>query len=621
MSSNPFDVDGVDTQEVAPSAVQPQQNNINPFDEQEGQQPVAQTQQTTQPQEQPSTGNTFLDGVAALGMSLKRTSGGIEQQALAFKAQLPQFNLGEFAGKPIEQRQEELAKEQQINEQELAAAKKRSPWVAGGAELLGDVATGVALGGVTGIGKTVLGKAAAAASGGAIQSGLEYAQSDKERLTRAVLGGAVSGVVGGILNLPFKAIKKRIQGALTSSEGVSKFRDKMFDPKKAAAEDLAYNIETTVGRNLDEVKKVTQRNKDLNADTSPGELIGGDILRTAEGKNLPTTPQTRKIDKFLSKHDGAALENLQKTVDDMTPMGYKAAKKEAHNLYEEVKKIEVDPIITGDLLQNDVIRKTLLKIDKGDISDLQGLRNSNLHRLDGVKRRLDKDIYDAKGNIKPEYGDVLGPKREARELLMKKLAPYNKYTEARNVSQRVIVRGEYMKALAKKDTKPGQRGIHSVDEVYDALFSGDKKAKFLNDVQKTGGDIAHANRVVDLFDQIRNSPIRSLIQKPEGSTADVIAKGRIEGMIQDAINKFGTKEYHNAVLNLNLSGSKNWIKVVEKVYKEQDKNKRVLGFLEILQQAMDKASKTKVGKELGKVIPKTIGVSVSEPDTRQGYIQ
>ena len=481
---------------------------------------------------------------------------------------------------------------------------------------MGDIGAGALLTGGTGVAKTLLGKAVTGGTVAATEAGMQYASSDEERSNRM----GVSGAIGAALPLVGKILSKT-GDALVPGGDMAKYFHRMFSAKKAAVQDLAYNVKSEIGDDISKLTKSTDAAEKVGAELTPGQAIGGKILPAKESAKAISDESKRLVRKRVGQQESAALSKLDDTMADMTPKGIQKSQETVNNLYTKLDKLEVTDDVL-DTVKGDVnLTEVLDSINTGAESGVKHLADNSFTKMNKIKKVIDSRLYNSRKAIDPEKildPDVARALRESRAKLMKSMDKegFGKdYSEVLELGSRIKTRLKYLNILGKKTKGPRQDGVSTVDESYAALFNTKpKQDQFIADVRKTGGDPEQAKNVIKTLDQLRDSPLGKLLKKQDSKVAAGGGENTVMGAVKSFLDNLTLGRYNDAVLKLNLSGNK-WKTEVGKVLALPEKSEsRNMAMLKLLTKIMGKGVKPAVATKTAKVF-------VDEPEKKkQGYL-
>lgn len=119
----------------------------------------------------------------------------------------------------------------------------------------------------------------------------------------------------------------------------------------------------------------------------------------------------------------------------------------------------------------------------------------------------------------------------------------------------------------------------SLNQMFKKLWdTPNKQTNFLNLVEKSGGDVAHANDVISIVNQVRSSPLEALISRPNNNTS---LPSSVKSALTNFVSNLSTGRYNKAILNLSLDP--NWKEKVAEVMAKPTPVMQALGLSKILE--------------------------------------
>lgn len=119
----------------------------------------------------------------------------------------------------------------------------------------------------------------------------------------------------------------------------------------------------------------------------------------------------------------------------------------------------------------------------------------------------------------------------------------------------------------------------SLDQMFNKLWSTpQKQSNFLSLVEQSGGDVSHANDVISIVNQIRKSPLETLIAKPANNSA---LPSSVRSAVGNFVSNLSTGRYNKAILNLSLDPT--WKEKIAEVMAKPTPVMQTLGLSKILE--------------------------------------
>ncbi len=546
-------------------------------------------QQSTEQTKGADGPSTFMDFVDGFNRQFERyAEGGIQlglkgASALGLNTSNAQASLANI----------HTQKEQNYNE-----AFSRSPYAATTGAVLGSVGSAMAYGGpAVGSSAGLAAKTAAGAASGAGLGALEYATPEDSRLTRAAVGGTIGAAIPAAVD-----IGSNLLSAMVNKPGVSGYVAQLFTPKKAALQDIAYRAGTVVGEDTGKVAQSVKDATDLGITLTPGQALGSAGMR-AEEKSLALNDVSKRAANQVNTNSiNKIQEHIKGAIDDMAPAGTKELK---DDLYSKLGNLSADDETAKSLISNPIIGDRLAKINKAGSSTYRELPDNSVIKLDKVKQSIDEQLFndqhalDSSTKLDPIVRDGL---MDSRSQIVNSLdALHPEYAEARKVSQSLILQKQYNHLIDKVSLKEGNNLEPTFDDVNKALFGNTEKVKlFLQDIEKTGGDVRQAHKIVNVANQLYKSTLSNVTSKAGKFEGDVVPLyGRDSGLVQRMVNGLSGERYGKALLNLTIGGNK-WADEVTNILAAPKGPKQNIELLKALTKAgTSRAASTTVANEVG----------------------
>ena len=417
-----------------------------------------------------------------------------------------------------------------------------------------------------------------AATGGALGA-VQYGDATD----RAVAGtmGAAAGAAGGYV------MNKMFGGGNASQVKDVGLLQKMINPQKAAARTIA----NQVVESGDDVAAKGLAAKELGVSLTPGQKLGSSAAAKAETRIPIGSESMREAgSKYLKTQQKQLKAAVDDIVDNIVPGGEKAAREAQKKAYDRLATKMVPDKTQNKLLSNPIIDDELkaLNTNKYTTQAVRDLPDTSVLKLDKVKQEIDRSLYkDAALTADPDKAMGAETRRafqEARRLIVNSLdEAHPEYATTRKLSEKLILKNDLMDEIGKiaPEAGKGSRDI-SMDQLYQRLWNTpQKQQQFLDRLQSAGGDANHAQNVIEVMNQVRNSPIQSLLEKASPSQkVDVFGNpgGRIAAFMQDLTEG----KYNEAYLDMILDNKK-WEPAVEKLLNKKSQKTMLMGFKQLLQ--------------------------------------
>lgn len=457
------------------------------------------------------------------------------------------------------------------------------------------------------------GPGAAAAVGRGVASGAlagleDYSASDSERLTKTAVGGLAGGALTGAA-VGISALGK----TLFPSIGVSSFVQKVFSPKKAAIQDIAGNIKADAGNDAAAaLAKVNRVRAEGIQGRTPGEAIPGPITRAHELSAVADDIDKAAVAKVATTSQNYGKKEIYKAIANMATPQTKALQKDSFKAMAQeyidnsgklttaaptIEKRSVlgevggtEKYIPDVIKSNKILSQKYNNVMNAESSAVRNLPDNSVAKLHKIKDAIDADLYNAEPNKAGVIAKVISPDKknaliEAKSQLTSLLEQSPSYNAAMAATQKIKTQEWYEAAIRGKAVKAGQGGKLSVDELHQALFNSTaQKQKFIKDVAATGGDPEQAQKVLQLSDSLRQSPLMRVMKRMNSGESVVSVYGRDAGMIQNLVSKLTLDKYRKALLDVTLSGDK-WADDISKVLSAKEGASQAKKYFELMLKA------------------------------------
>ena len=429
-----------------------------------------------------------------------------------------------------------------------------------------------------------------AATGGALMGG-QYG-SPEQRQERGLYGAAMSGVFGAAGELGWMGAKSLLNSSATSSPGLLR---KLFKPEGAATQEIASNISNTT--NLNNMLVRGQAAERVGVTLTPGETVGGNILPQAEKGYLVSQQSKLEAAKYLNDRSSVLKTKVKDIIDNFVPEGDEVAQTTKAKMYEDLAPLQATSQTSEALLSHPVISNELQALNKNPLMPkaLREMPDNSVLKLDAVKKEIDSQLYNNKtflnGNEKTISASEKSVLQDARAQIVDRLdSEYPQYAQARKVAERLTLKSQINKELGM--IKPEPRAINgevTLDQMYNKLWSTpEKQSRFIEAVKRTGGNDYQASDVIQVLNQIRQSPLESLLKaKPEGVNAGTSIRGNlmngsatIFSRLSSFVDDLTLGRYNKALVDLTINGK--WKPEVAKLMSKPNEQTLLMTFKKVL---------------------------------------
>ena len=429
-----------------------------------------------------------------------------------------------------------------------------------------------------------------AATGGALMGG-QYG-SPEQRQERGLYGAAMSGVFGAAGELGWMGAKSLLNSSATSSPGLLR---KLFKPEAAATQEIASNISNTT--NLNNMLVRGQAAERVGVTLTPGETVGGNILPQAEKGYLVSQQSKLEAAKYLNDRSSVLKTKVKDLIDNFVPEGDEVAKTTKAKMYEDLAPLQATTQTSEALLSHPVISNELQALNKNPLMPkaLKEMPDNSVLKLDAVKKEIDSQLYNNKtflnGNEKTISASEKSVLQDARAQIVDRLdSEYPQYAQARKIAERLTLKSQINKELGM--IKPEPRAINgevTLDQMYNKLWSTpDKQSRFIEAVKRTGGSEYQASDVIQVLNQIRQSPLESLLKaKSEGVNVGTSIRGNlmngsatIFSRLSSFVDDLTLGRYNKALVDLTINGK--WKPEVAKLMSKPNEQTLLMTFKKLL---------------------------------------
>lgn len=441
------------------------------------------------------------------------------------------------------------------------------------------------------------------------------------------INAALGSVLGGLTNSIIPAIK-----SFSSSDYKSSLWTRVFNPKKAAIQDTAANMNTKLStvnpnnvigepikntpENVNTLEELLEPFDELNMSPLPGQAIGSSKLTSLENKAAESTglAGSEKIG-FAQQEEVNKLQNhLANTIKNMAPEETQAT---VEQLYSKMDELSVTGPEIETLTTNTMVSEYLRKLD-GVNSPLASLPDTSVAKLDYVKQSIGKRLWNDKHAIDPsntlpkEIKDSLTNTYEQINKTLSTAHP-ELYPVATAAAQKVSIQENYLDLVQKVRNSPGSNlnlpkdtkltpeqlnGYGELNKINTALFGDDNKIQaFLDDIKTVGGDIDTAKAIVEVSNKMAGVNVDKVLAQHTGGLKELANAGSKEGLIRNFMSTLFDTRYEKALLNLATSGDK-WRPLIKKEIINQTTNKED-GFMRLILKASKEPVKGAINAQIG----------------------
>lgn len=430
-----------------------------------------------------------------------------------------------------------------------------------------------------------------AATGGTLMSS-QYGDAE-QRKERGLYGAAMSGIFGAAGELGWMGAKSLLSSSAKTAPGLLR---KLFRPKDAAVQDIAHNISNTT-----DLPTLLQRGgaaERHGVTLTPGETLGGNVLPNVE-KNYSMSQQSQlEAAKYLNNRASTLKTKVKDIIDNFVPEGDEVAQTTKAKMYENLAPLQAKPKTSEALLSHPVISNELEALNKNPLMPkaIKDMPNNSVLKLDAIKKEIDSQLYNNKtflnGNEKTISASEKTVLQDARAQIVNRLdKEFPQYAQARKVAERLTLKSQITKEL--NSIKPEVRAINgeiSLEQMFNKLWNTPaKQERFIEAVKRTGGNDYQAADVIQILNQIRKSPLESLIKaKPEGINTGTSIRGNlmngsstIFSRMSSFVDELVMGKYNKAVIDLTLNGK--WKPEVAKLMSKPNETTMLMTLKKILE--------------------------------------
>lgn len=427
---------------------------------------------------------------------------------------------------------------------ELGSAREEAPVATTGGQILGTLGLGAAIpGGVAGkLGQRVLSGAAA----GGLLAGGQYTEEGESRLANTLQGAALGGSMVGLM---------------AAGKGLLRL-GKRFVPGRREA---ALGIKSQLGREgLERGEEVAQVAQKQGTFVTPGEAAGNIPLKVQEARLPVTEVQQGRITKALAERGKILKTKTLGLIDDIVPEGDRPAQEAAEGLYQKVRDIAVPKAKMNELLDDPILSKNLAKALQDVDYRMDKFEPNSIGRLNEFKKFLDHKI--SRGKFEGSVNRNLLNARGKLVSALDEAAP--DYAQARKISQRIIMKRDYLREMGDIKLEPGQKEP-TVGQIYGKLFGNkNKQQEFFDNVELSGGSVTQAKDVIKLLNAVDKTKISKLLTK-DLSLKTVQFGGDVSTRVAEKGWKALQGRYNDALLDISMNPK--WASELKSITKASDK--------------------------------------------------
>lgn len=343
---------------------------------------------------------------------------------------------------------------------------------------------------------------------------------------------------------------------------------------------------------------------------APSEAMGGRVMPSKTAAMRLTEPEQFELGNKLAEREDNVVGKIHKIINDFVPEGDIKASELQQQLYKQLPSTDVHPDVISELKNNPNIADEFNKFSSlKHTQENANLSDTNLTKLDLIKRQLDHQLYSGKSLLNGQERDLEGTELQALQqargqvvnaidnaspkITMPDGSTSSVSQQARQLSERMFMKRDMMDQLNLVGEKAGEIDQQPLNKIYNRLWNTpEKQNNFLEAVNSSGGDVNTAKNVITFVNQIRNSPLESLVKKP-AEVGESPLKGGSEGMIHTFVNKLFKGNYNKELFDLTIN-SKKWQTAVNTIMNKPNANGAIGAFKTLL----DNVKNTKVGSFL-----------------------
>lgn len=340
---------------------------------------------------------------------------------------------------------------------------------------------------------------------------------------------------------------------------------------------------------------------------APAEAIGGRVLPAKTAAMRLTEGEQFQLGNKLAQRESNVVGKIHDIINNFVPEGDVKASQLQKQLYDQLPNNSVHPDVVSTLKQNPNIASEFDNF--GSLKHTQetaSLPDNSISKLDLIKRQFDHQLYNGKSLLNGQERDLLPEEKQALQQARSQVVdaidsaspkitnPDGTVTsvsqQARQLSERMIMKRDMMDQLNLVGEKAGEIDQQPLNKIYNRLWNTpEKQDNFLNAVQSSGGDVNTAKNVMTFVNQIRNSPLESLVKKP-AEVGESPLKGGPEGIIHTFVNKLFKGNYNKELFDLTINSDK-WQGAVKDIMNKPNQNGAIGAFKELL----DNVKNSKLG--------------------------
>lgn len=579
------------------------QENTNPFLSLPKVDP--QVPQQVEQQQQPSQGilgQTFEDKLEIFNRGFERYAlGGLQLMSAGVRntvGNLP--GVGDAVTRGTEAFDAKLQQQNDASQQSYNQAYARTPSPV--VDFLGNVGGATVASAPALMATTTAGPASAlrmvgqGVASGVAAGATDYSESTGERATKAAIGGAVGGAIPAGLYGSQAVLERFIPG-----NSISGFIKKFLFPVEAAKQDIAQAVVLDSANNVDDaLARVLAAKKSGTGGATPAEMLStnpksqirateagikvGDADKGAVAESIiGRTNQAKQqiYDNIASLNtpeiQAAQTEGFAKMAQDfVAPDGamLKGAAPESLNYVPDVIK------------NNTVLSDTLKAVQEANVPGWGDLPANSVAQLHKVKDVIDDQLMKATPN--KQTGAIakamkLIPEKElkaAKAQLVSVLEQSDGYNEAMAATNLIKRNQYYNEMIDATKAKAGSGGELTLEQLTDAVIPNVLRQKeFVKDVVKAGGDVKQVEKLVEVAESLKGSPLWNVLKG--GAVKDTYSGANKLGIVQQFVSDLTMDRYFKAMLDVTLSGDK-WADDIAKVLSAKAGEQQQKGFMGLI---------------------------------------
>jgi hypothetical protein len=460
----------------------------------------------------------------------------------------------------------------------------------------------------------LVGFAGQGAATGAMSGIMDYSEDTSDRMMKGAIGGALGGTVGAAAYGTGALLK-----SILPNIGASSFVKKFFQPKAAAADDIASAIKTDYAGNvpaaLDDIAKAP-------AGATPGEALGRGasqvgVLRNQEAA-ISVSPEAKQaVAENIIPRANEAKKGIYEAIGRMGTPKVKQAKTDAFTAMNDEfitpdgGLVKGQPVSTNYvpefIKENPILSSKYDEVANAQSQAYSSLPNNSVAKLHKVEESIKMDLYNAKPN--PKTGNIVKPLApdeqqaliEAKNIIRPVLEQSDEFNKAMAATSSLKKHDYYQELIKTKKADAGAKGSLSLDQVFDTVMPQKmRQQQFIKDVISTGGDPSEIGQLVNIADSLRKAPLWETLKGTKAGGGSAMTANM--SMVKQFVSNLTMDRYYKAMLDITLSGDK-WRPQISQILQAGSGQTQQMEFLGLLQEA---------AKQLPRGAVNAVGVEVAE---------